>query len=183
MWGLESIILLLKNDFLVLFPFNRETHSLVRFFDSLDFKIAKIYDTKYSGKVSSSTVSTMRDSSVYDCVIENIDNIDFSAFDSFVFGHFTEQEQLLNPNFRKNLLDQLLQQKKNVFSFDDIHNLGLSYENVYCPRVSKLSVPPNRMGKLYRISKPVFGFFGTSSQQGKFTLQLELRKMFLKKVI
>lgn len=32
---------------------------------------------------------------------------------------------------------------------------------------------------LYRISKPVIGVFGTSSVQGKFTLQLKLREMLL----
>lgn len=40
-------------------------------------------------------------------------------------------------------------------------------------------VPPSRFGMLYRISKPVVGVFGTSSKQGKFTLQLKLREMFL----
>lgn len=33
---------------------------------------------------------------------------------------------------------------------------------------------------LYRISKPVVGIFGTSSRQGKFTLQLKLREILLK---
>lgn len=32
---------------------------------------------------------------------------------------------------------------------------------------------------LYRISKPVVGVFGTSSKQGKFTLQLKLRELLL----
>ena len=35
--------------------------------------------------------------------------------------------------------------------------------------------PLNRFGMLYEVSKPVLGVFGTSSKQGKFTLQLELR--------
>lgn len=30
-------------------------------------------------------------------------------------------------------------------------------------------------GKLYKFSKPVVGVFGTSSKQGKFTLQLYMR--------
>lgn len=163
-----------------LFPFNKEMHSLVRFYDLLDFKIVKIYDTKYSGKVSSSTVSLMNDSKVYNCTIENIDNIDFDSFDLFVFGHFVEQEQLLDSNFRKELLEKLLIHNKKVFSYDDISKIGLRFKSVYCPTVSEFNIPPNRMGKLYRINKPVLGIFGTSSQQGKFTLQLELRRLFLK---
>ena len=34
---------------------------------------------------------------------------------------------------------------------------------------------------LYRISRPVIGVFGTSSRQGKFTLQLKLRELFLER--
>ena len=40
-------------------------------------------------------------------------------------------------------------------------------------------MPVDRSGKLYRISKPVIGVFGTSSSQGKFSLQLILREKFL----
>ena len=39
---------------------------------------------------------------------------------------------------------------------------------------------PETMGKMYLLKTPVLGVFGTSSQQGKFTLQLELRKRFLR---
>lgn len=37
-------------------------------------------------------------------------------------------------------------------------------------------LPYNLFGKLYKISKPVVGIFGTSSQQGKFSLQLALKR-------
>lgn len=163
-----------------LFPFNKEMHSLVRFCDSLQFEIAKIYDTKYSGIISSSTSAIMNDSSIRDYRIENIDDIDYDAFDSFIFGHFVEQEALLPRDFRKKLLDNLSFHKKRVFSFDDINEIGLSYDNVFCPKIAEDDVPPNRMGKLYRINRPVLGVFGTSSQQGKFTLQLIIRDLLHK---
>jgi len=37
-------------------------------------------------------------------------------------------------------------------------------------------VPQNAFGKLYKIPKPVVGIFGTSSQQGKFSLQISLKR-------
>lgn len=37
----------------------------------------------------------------------------------------------------------------------------------------------NKFDKLYRMDLPVLGIFGTGSQQGKFTLQLKLRRHFL----
>lgn len=42
-------------------------------------------------------------------------------------------------------------------------------------------MPPDRFGMLYRISKPVVGILGTSSRQGKFTLQLKLRELLLER--
>lgn len=50
---------------------------------------------------------------------------------------------------------------------------------MFCPVVAKNDLPPECFEKLYRISRPVIGIYGTSSVQGKFTLQLELRKKFL----
>lgn len=39
----------------------------------------------------------------------------------------------------------------------------------------------NKVGKLFSIQSPVLGVFGTSQRQGKFTLQLLLRKWFIDK--
>jgi uncharacterized NAD-dependent epimerase/dehydratase family protein len=36
------------------------------------------------------------------------------------------------------------------------------------------------MGKMYTLKTPVLGIFGTSKQQGKFTLQLQLRRRFIR---
>lgn len=46
---------------------------------------------------------------------------------------------------------------------------------IYYPSVLEKFDYKINMGKLYTISKPVVGVFGTSKQQGKFTLQLLLR--------
>jgi uncharacterized NAD-dependent epimerase/dehydratase family protein len=64
---------------------------------------------------------------------------------------------------------------KQVFSFDDVSKT-FTQGSVYCPVVSHKDLPPNRFGKLYRLDKPVVGVYGTSSCQGKFTLQLLLRQ-------
>ena len=49
------------------------------------------------------------------------------------------------------------------------------------PKITEEHLPCNRFGMLYRISKPILAVCGTSSRQGKFTLQLALRKMLLEK--
>jgi uncharacterized NAD-dependent epimerase/dehydratase family protein len=76
---------------------------------------------------------------------------------------------------RENLIQQAIEHDKQVFSFDDVSGT-FTQDAVYCPVVSYEDLPPNRFGKLYRIDKPVIGVYGTSSRQGKFTLQLLLRQ-------
>lgn len=49
---------------------------------------------------------------------------------------------------------------------------------VFYPSITPDMIPCNRFGKMYVNSKPIVGIFGTSSHQGKFTLQLELLKSF-----
>lgn len=177
---LESKKVFPKSGRIAIFPFNKEMHSFIRYKDVLPFEITKVYDLKYSGKVLSTTNKVLQDDCLPCIKIENINDIDFDAFDSFVFGHFCEIEQMVAPDFRKQLLDRLKNQDKLVFSFDDIEKLGMTYKNIYCPKVNTSDVIPNRLGKLFRISKPVLGVFGTSSSQGKFTLQLKLRTLFMK---
>ncbi len=52
--------------------------------------------------------------------------------------------------------------------------------HVYYPYVDKSMVPNNRFGKLYNHNVPILAVIGTSSRQGKFTLQLTLREKFIK---
>lgn len=168
-----------KEGRIALFPFNKEMHSLIRFSDKIKYKITKVYDLKYFGNVSSTTDIVIRDDNITKFKIENIDDIDYDSFDCFVFGHFCEAENVISVDYRKKLLNRLCECGKSVISFDDIERLGISYPNVYCPKLYPSDVIPNRDGKLFRINKPVLGVFGTSSSQGKFTLQLKLRNMFL----
>ena len=50
---------------------------------------------------------------------------------------------------------------------------------LYCPSNAYKKVN-NTFGKLYLTRAPVIGIIGTSKQQGKFTIQLQLRKKFQK---
>lgn len=172
----------IKKDFsewkrAAIFPFNKEMHSLIRYSECLPFEISNVYDLKYSGHVGGTTTAIMHDNSVKSITVENIHDINFDSFDAFIFGHFAELERLVDDTLRKSLLDNLKNHGKKVFSFDDVSQLN--YSNVYCPNVKLTDLPPNRMGKLYRINQPVLGVFGTSSSQGKFTLQLRLRELFI----
>ena len=168
----------------VIFPFNKEMHSLVRYQHMLSFDIIDIYDTKYSGTIGANTTHIMKDKMVKQLKVKSVNDINWDTFDTLILGHMDELSNLINDNALKRLLiDEAIKHEKNVYSFDNINELinGTDYKNIFYPKVGFEELPPLRFGMLYRISKPVVGVFGTSSRQGKFTLQLKIRDILLKK--
>ena len=169
-----------KIDRAVIFPFNKEMHNFVRYPELLDFKVMEVYDTKYSSNVGRKTTDVMIDKSVKEYCIKNIDDIKWDLFDTLVIGH---TEKLLSYIGKENIVDSLIKEAinrgKNIYSFDRIDKAEYKNDNIYFPAVIDRYLPPLREGKLFYINKPVLGIFGTSSKQGKFTLQLELRKRLI----
>lgn len=164
-----------------LFPFNKEMHSLVRYSPLLSFEITDIYESKYSATVGATTTHLMKDSLVKDIRIKNIDFIEWDRFDTLILGHTDELSYLIDKEeLKNNLIGEALKKNKKIYSFDDLKRSGCeNNDQVFYPAVTERDLPPNRFGMLYRISKPIVGVFGTSSRQGKFTLQLKLRELLL----
>lgn len=165
-----------------LFPFNKEMHSLVRFKDMLTFSISNIYDVKYSGFVGSTTDHILKDHTIPSMKIENIDAIDWEQIDTLIIGHVEHLLRNINHStLLQELLNQAVEHEKYVFCFDDVSRYvnDRNQKFIRYPAVNEYDLPWDHCGKLYRYSKPILGIFGTSSQQGKFTLQLALRKLFL----
>lgn len=156
-----------------IFPFNKEMHSIVRFSHMLEFEIESIYDVKYSGKVHASTRKLLNDDSIQDIVIKDIKKIQWDQIDTLIIGHLDELTTLVkNAEIHENLIRSAVEHNINIYSFDPIELAD--YKNTYYPHIEKGDVP-NNFGKMYQIATPVLGVFGTSSQQGKFTIQLTLR--------
>lgn len=164
-----------------IFPFNKEMHSLVRYMDMLPFQIVDVYDIKYSAAVGATTSHLLKDTSVGEFVIKNIDCIDWNTFDTLILGHTSEVSLLIHKeNFCKEIIRQAIAKGKQIYCFDDIGRTGYQRnDSIYFPEINAGDMPPQRFGMMYRITKPVLGIFGTSSRQGKFTLQLRLRKDFM----
>lgn len=167
----------------VAFPFNKEIHSLVRFSDLLSFELVDIYDTKYSALVSASTDWLLNEKCPQNYTIKNIKDINWDTFDTFILGHTDEYFSAINmTEYKLKLITEILEKGKYLYSLDDIDCCipdGFDKSKVYYPSVKRENVPINYFGKLYRYDVPVVGIFGTSSKQGKFTLQLKLRRKFL----
>lgn len=169
-----------------LFPFSKEMHSLIRYSGLLPFSIEKIYDTRYSMYVGSTTKHLLQDDSIdINIKIEKIDSIEWDAFDTIIIGHLRELAKYLGEDYQENFIKNALERGKNVYTFDDVTKIFdeefLSSNNIYCPTITKANLFPNRLGKLHRISVPVLGVFGTSSKQGKYTLQLDMRQKLKKR--
>lgn len=163
-----------------IFPFNKEMHSIVRYSNLCDFQITAVYDVKYSGIIGMTTAQLLKDDGVLNLPIQNIDHIQWEHFDMLILGHLGELSDLVyNVDLKKQLIETALTYGKKIFAFDDLSDFNLAEPNIYFPKVEEKNLPPNRFGKMYRISKPVVGVFGTSSRQGKFTLQLKLRELLL----
>lgn len=169
----------------IVFPFNKEMHSIVRFDKKLAFSFS-VCDVKESGLVGSSTALKVPGT---DYLIQNIDQLDWNeTFDTFILGHNEELSLLTRRDLTLYVLEKCIEHRKNVFSFDAL----LKYQNyvnqlieagckVYYPQVDLSDVPRNSFDKMYFISKPLLMVCGTSSAQGKFTLQAKLRERFEQK--
>lgn len=168
-----------------LFPFNKEMHSLVRFSHALNFRISNIYDVKYSARVGAMTDNLLKEECQENFCIKDINDIDYNCFDSFILGHTGELYTATNKKLQIDVLvHNLLERGKNIYSFDDISSYinGIQTNSkVFIPKINNHNKYIAPFGKLYRQDKPVLGIFGTSSKQGKFTLQLKIRYNLLNK--
>lgn len=179
-WGESTELHQITNA--AFFPFNKEMHSIINFSHLLPFNIRHIYDIKQLGKVGRIVKGLQSEE---EFMIENIDEISWSDIDTFIIGHLDKISILGMGKIKSMLLEKCLKYGINVYTFDNIDTM--KYIIPFLERGLWLRYPnmdggilPHKKGKLHTISAPVLGIFGTSSNQGKFTLQLQLREYFLK---
>lgn len=160
-------------------PFRKEEKSIFNFEDLLSFKIQGYYDIfpLMSGKKIFTNIfgKSME--------LKNYLDIDWINIDTLIIGHLHELSTYLKRNIKKELFEYCLKYNKNVVCFDDelVHEYKSKFDsqnlNLFYPNKSKYEIGL-KAKKMYTISVPVLGVFGTSTKQGKFTLQLSLRKKF-----
>ncbi len=163
-------------------PVNKETHSLFNFEELLDFNVQGYYDIPQ--RILSKATLGIEQRRKID--IKSYLQIDWFGIDTLIIGHLHEISIYANKNLKRYLLDQCLKFHINAYCFD-MKEVS-EYKERFRENNLQLYVPVkteremvSKAGKLYSISVPVLGVFGTSTKQGKFTLQLYLRKNFLEK--
>ena len=169
-----------------IFPFNKEIHSLIRFSNLIKFNIDAIYDVIQTGRIGAKTSKLLSYNEGVEYVIKDIKDISWETIDTIILGHTEMLNNLLGNDVKKQIIINASKNNVNIYSFDVISNEYLNQIkdnlkiNICWPEINKVQVPFNTFGKLFNISKPVFGIFGTSSQQGKFTLQIILKQLIEK---
>ncbi len=171
----------------IVFPFNKEIHSIVRFSHLLNFELYGLYDVKYNrniGKFAQQLLGIESEKGMPICSFENIDWED--EFDTVILGHVSQIESRTKIHYTKLIIEKCLDYSKQLVSLGALtvseellkmyKKKGLKY---FIPEVTENDVSQLYGGKLRKIGIPVLGVFGTSSKQGKFTLQLALRERFL----
>ena len=155
--------------------------SIVRFSHKLAFELTDVYDVKYTARVGATTNQIIGEECQNNFVIKDIQEINLDNFDAFILGHCDEVFNVTKTENKKaKLIQRLVKEGKYIYSFDDISDYLMEcseYRKHLCffPSVLQNNKYIAPFGKLYRQDKPVLGIFGTSSHQGKFTLQLKIR--------
>lgn len=164
----------------IVFPFNKEIHSLAKYEDMLTFDIEAFSDIRQSGLVGQEINSILSHISC-NKTVKDFTKINWeSDFDSVILGHTTQLNNITNINYKLSVIEKCIEYNKLLYSFDDISYIKNNNLKYFCPIIDNSHIPKYNLGKLHRISAPVIGIFGTSSRQGKYTLQLNLRRLFEK---
>ncbi|MED4955055.1 S8 family serine peptidase [Paenibacillus sp. FSL R5-0527] len=147
----------------ILFPLNKESQVLLRFKKMLKFEIAGVYDEKTSGNVGRT---------LFGEYIESFDSINWSDdFDTIILSCTSELSTITKRNYSEEILNMAEKQKKNIYTFEKIIS---DYKEIFYPSITSNIVPYGNYFKLHKATIPIVGVFGTSSKQGKFTLQLNI---------
>lgn len=164
-----------------IFPFNKEIHAIARFEELLNFEIINYYTERITGYIGKKISDIL-----IDCdnnkVIKNIDDINWDDFDTLILGHIGELSRITKRNYQY-LINSAIEKGKNVYCFDNTKTIStrineLQYHNIYFPKINGTNIK-KRFGKLYKTDKPILTIIGTNSRQGKFTLQLYIRKRLI----
>ncbi|HHJ6926294.1 TPA: DUF1611 domain-containing protein, partial [Streptococcus pyogenes] len=167
----------------VVFPFNKEVHSLASSEDLCKFEILGYYDIKYLGNVQKS-ISEILPYTLNNKMIKNIEKLDWELpFDTFILGHVDELSNFVGKDYVSFIVDRCIKYKKQLYCFDNIDKYLSDKQQkeliYFYPSVTLKNVFNNTFGKMHCINKPILNIMGTSSKQGKYTLQLQLRRKFI----
>ena len=176
----------IKGTNAIVLPVSKENNSLLAFEELLDFNIIDIYDFKQKGNVGKETTDLIKYKDIKRRTIKNYDDIDWkdSRFNTVIMGHMGELAILLKRNIICEIINKCKEEGKYLYAYDDLEKMENVFiekedDNIFSPNIKRKYIPKGRYGKLFNINIPVLAVVGTSSSQGKFTVQLTIRKKLI----
>ena len=168
----------------IVFPFNKEVNAIAANEDLAPFEIVGYYDVKHKFLVGRQVKDVLGFSS-NEKIIDVYSNIDWTSdFDTIICGHLAEIDQFTKTDYISEILKNCRKYKKKAYFFDDLSLFGRKNkpdEKIY---YTTLRDKPNlllRFGKLNVPHTPILTVLGTSSKQGKYSIQLALLREFRKR--
>lgn len=173
-----------------LYPFNKEMHSLVRARDLLAFEITGIADPVGKGMVGKDAGEVLGLSAIGAKIRPRLTDA-LKEADTLILGYVDQLGRIGKKDLLRDAIHTALKHDCHVFSFlavpqdtysdlyalADKKKLRLAYPSIALDDVQQALGFTSAYGP---VNVPVLGVFGTSSQQGKFTLQLILRRLLLR---
>ena len=164
----------------IVFPFNKETMHLASFEDLISFEICGYYDFDISLNIYHFVDEIIKEGRHVQ--IQPFHKINWNdAFDTMICGHCMDYDRLTHKNILAEVVRNCIKYKKKLYCFDYLTHMPDNISNCYFPHVTEHMIKNRLNSKLYSISKPVLAIMGTSSVQGKYNLQLSLRRSLTQK--
>ncbi len=173
-----------------LYPFNKEMHALIRARDLLAFAITGIADPVGKGLVGKDAGKALGLSSIGVRIRPRLADA-LKEADTLILGYVDQLGRIGKKDVLRTAVETALEHNCHVFSFlsvpqdeyGDLYDLArkkglhLTFPSVSSDDVQQVLQAESSYSP---VDVPVLGVFGTSSQQGKFTLQLILRRNLLR---
>lgn len=183
----EKVNDVLKIKKSIIFPFNKETHAIIANTDLINFEIVGVYDYKFSSKLGRLTDSLVYGEAVVKLSIEKFEDIDWEGdFDTIIVGHVQVINNMMKTDYIETILEKCSAYQKNCFFFDDIRPYKVQIEkvkecgkNVMNHYIQNFHIANFPCGSYHKIALPTMAVVGTSPHQGKYNVQLSLRRRFI----
>lgn len=162
----------------ILLPFNKEIYPIAANEDLLSFSVDAYYDFGISLN-KNKRIRELLPYSDNSKVVTAFSEIRWDeGFDTVICGHCREYEEITGKPFHQELIRLCKKNGKRLYSFDDFSSAAEKehLDDYFCPDLSADMVRREHFNKLYEFGKPVVAVMGTSSVQGKFSVQLYLRR-------
>lgn len=172
----------------IVYPINKETHSLLHFRERLPFEIVHAVNPLGTATLSAPELEFLGIDGSFSPLQGHLGE-SLKTADTLILGHLSSLSEARGRDLLGETLDLALRQGASVYSLGAV--VGEEYEAVRkgfderglrcqfpCVTVEEAADLCSYYDRRVPSHRPILGVFGTSSQQGKFTVQLYLRYAF-----